>query len=223
MCSRYQSTRLDGDLRQYFEATLDGAAAVAMKDDDVFPGYAAPFIRRPREADSGDEAVPAREARVGVFGLLPYWARDEKLTKSTYNARSETVAEKPSFRDAWRESRHCIVPAWAIYEPDWRSGKHVPTRISRADGRPMGLAGLWSRWRPPGREEVRSFTMLTINADRHELMRNFHRPGDEKRMVVVLREEDYDAWLTAPVGRSMEFMRECPPADLVAVAQPLVK
>ena len=87
MCSRYQSVRLDEDLRRIFRAALAGAPATDLKKD-VFPGLAAPFIRRPREYGSGDEAVPAREARIGLFGLLPHWAKDTKLTKSTYNARS---------------------------------------------------------------------------------------------------------------------------------------
>ena len=99
MCSRYQSVRLDEDLRKIFRAGLASASGTELKTG-VFPGLAAPFIRRPREYGSGDDAVPAREARVGLFGHLPHWAKDAKLTKSTYNARSETVASKPAFRDA---------------------------------------------------------------------------------------------------------------------------
>lgn len=69
-----------------------------------------------------------------------------------------------------------------------------------------------------GGEDVHSFTMLTINADTHTVMRQFHRPGDEKRRIVILREEDFDAWLDAPAERSMEFMRQCPPEDLIVTA-----
>ncbi|MDB5975128.1 MAG: hypothetical protein JWR07_1888 [Nevskia sp.] len=217
MCSRYQSVRLDDDLKRFYKAVSTGLPPDLKPD--VFPGYGAPFIRRPREWGSGDEAVPAREARLGTFGLLPHWAKDTKLTKSTYNARSETVAAKPAFRDAWKSAKHCIIPAWAFYEPDWRTGKHIPTRIARSDGRPLGIAGLWSWWKPLAGDEVLSFTMLTINADAHPVMCNYHRPDDEKRMIVLLREEDYDAWLDAPPERSMEFMRACPPEDLVAVGE----
>ena len=201
MCSRFQSVRLDSDLRGFFKAVPAGLPPELKQD--VFPGYAAPFVRRPREWGSGDDAVPAREAPLGLFGLLPHWAKDTKLAKSTYNARSETVAAKPAFRDAWRTAKHCIIPAWAFYEPDWRSGTHVPTRIARADSKPLGIAGLWSRWRPPVGEDILSFTMLTINADTHPVMCNFHRPDDEKRMIVLLREEDFDSWLDAPPERSM--------------------
>ena len=88
MCSRFQSVRLDSDLRGFFKAVPAGLPPELKQD--VFPGYAAPFVRRPREWGSGDDAVPAREAPLGLFGLLPHWAKDTKLAKSTYNARSET-------------------------------------------------------------------------------------------------------------------------------------
>lgn len=221
MCARYHSVLDAARLQQFFR--LRSLRDLAGARQDVFPGYAAPFIRRPREWDSGDEAVPDREALVGLFGLLPHWAKDQKLTKSTYNARSETVAIRPAFRDAWKRAQHCIIPAEAFYEPDWRSGKHVPTRIARSDGRPLGIAGLWSWWRPPGGEEGHSFTLLTINSDTHPEMCKYHRPGDEKRMIVILREEDYDAWLDAPAARSMDFMRQCPPQDLIAVGEPTTR
>lgn len=218
MCARFRSARDEADLRGYFASKWRGTPPADLKAE-VFPGYSAPFIRRPPELESGDDAVPSREIVAGRFGLLPHWAKDEKLCKSTYNARSETVATKPAFRDAWRQARHCIIPAEAFYEPDWRSGKHIPTRIARADGKPLGIAGLWSWWRPPGGDEVHSFTMLTINATNHPVMCNYHRPDDEKRMIVLLPEDAFDAWLDAPAERSMDFMRQCPPEHLAAVGE----
>jgi len=173
---------------------------------DLWPGYQGMLIRRPRERDSGDDAVPDREALPGLFGLVPHWANDLKICRSTYNARTETVATKPSFRDAWMKAQHCIIPAQALYEPDWRTGKAIPTRIERADGRPMGIAGLWSAWKSPQGEWVHSYTMLTINADAHPLMNQFHKPPDEKRMVVVLPEASYDQWLVAAPERSGPFL-----------------
>lgn len=68
--------------------------------NDVCPTYAALFIRRPAEADVGDEAMPEREALAGQFGLAPHWAKDEKFGRRTFNACSETAATLPSFRDA---------------------------------------------------------------------------------------------------------------------------
>lgn len=219
MCSHYQAAKA----RQMLERMgiqLPVEWEPPPGPADIWPGYRGVFIRRPREVDAGDEAVPAHEVLAGVFGLLPHWAKDEKLARNTYNARSETVASKPSFRDAWRRAQHCIITAAAIYEPDWRSGKAVPTRIARADGEPMGLAGLWERWTRPDGEVVHSMTMLTVNADGHDLMRNFHKQTDEKRMVVILSRAQYEEWLDAPVERSMTFMT-CYRADgLVAEAQP---
>lgn len=186
----------------------------------LWPGYFGPFIRRHEFADVGDEAVPEREVLAGSFGLIPHWSKDATIARRTYNARSETVHEKPSYRDAWKAARHCIIPAVAFFEPDWRSGKAVPTRITRADGKPLGIAGIWGSWRDPQGETVHSFTMLTINADDHEFMRQFHKPEDEKRMVVVLDEGEYGAWLQAKVGESREFLRQYPADALKAEARP---
>ena len=116
------------------------------------------------------------------------------------------MAAKPSFREAWKRAQHCIIPAQAIYEPDWRSGKAIPTRLEWSDGRPMGIAGLWSAWKSPQGEWVHSYTMLTTNADTHPLMNQFHKPTDEKRMVVVLPESVYDEWLVATAERSEQFL-----------------
>ncbi|TXI81793.1 MAG: SOS response-associated peptidase [Flavobacteriales bacterium] len=182
----------------------------------LWPGYHGPFVRKHEFAYVGDEAVPERELLVGSFGLIPHWAKDATFAKRTYNARSETAHEKPSYRDAWKQARHCIIPADAIYEPDWCSGKSVPARISRADGLPMGIAGLWSAWNAPTGETVHSFTMLTINADNHPLMRSYHKPEDEKRMVVILHEQDYGDWLDANAAESREFLRQYPAERLHA-------
>lgn len=209
MCSHYESIKYPNRMTERFEVDLPLAAKA-----DVWPGYHSTFIRRPKEADSGDEAVPSLEALTGVFGMIPHWAKDAKAARRTYNARSETVAEKPSFRDAWRLGRHCIIPAEAIFEPDWRSGRAVATRISLADGQPMGIAGLWTGWKSPDGSVVRSFTMLTINATDHALMRNFHKLKDEKRMVVILPPDSFGAWLDAPPEQSMDFMRPFPAAGL---------
>ena len=189
---------------------------------DVWPMYAASFIRRPREADAGDEAVPKREAVSGQFGLIPYWATDTTIARHTYNARSETVATKPSFRDAWKHGQRCIIPAEAFYEPDWRSGKAVPTRISRADGEPVDIAGLWSWWKSPKGELIHSFAMLTINAEKHTLMNRFHKPTDEKRMVVILPEGTYQDVLDMPLDRVGEFLVPYSADALVAITPPVL-
>jgi putative SOS response-associated peptidase YedK len=215
MCSNYDAVTKPDRLRMYF-----GGEAPARIKSQVWPLFEAPFIRRHPHKNVGDEAVPPREAVAGLFGLIPHWAGEMTFGRRTYNARSETVAEKPSFRDAWKNGQHCIVPVEHIYEPDWRGGTAVPTRIQRKDGKPMGIAGLWASNTKATGEEVFSFTMLTINADEHELFKHFHKPGDEKRMVVILRDDQYDEWLDAPAARSMAFMQQFPAQLLMATAEP---
>lgn len=212
MCSHYQAVKDRARLEKEFGVHLLAGQGVR----EVWPTYPAFFVRRPQQADAGGDAVPAREALTGVFGLMPAWAKDEKFARRTYNARSETAATLPSFRDAWRRGHKCIIPADAIYEPDWRSGKAQAMRIARSNGGALGMAGLWSAWKSPAGDWVYSFTMLTINADDHPLMRNFHKPGDEKRMVVILPEASYEDWLNAPAAQSMAFMRPYPADQLLA-------
>ena len=203
MCSHFEALARSDAMRQYF--AVDNP--IEPYKADIWPNYPAPFIRRHPGADVGDEAVPMREGLVGRFGLIPHWARDDKIARHTYNARSETVHEKPSFRDAWRHGQHAIIPIQAFYEPDWRSGKAIATRISDASGEPMGVAGLWSQWREPSTGQmVYSFTMLTVNADHHPFMRQFHKPDDEKRMIVILPRGRYEEWLGANIEYRIEFL-----------------
>jgi putative SOS response-associated peptidase YedK len=208
MCSHYEAPTIE-QLELAF-----GIEPFEQGKLDLWPGYAGPFLRN-IEA-TGDPNESPIEVLQGSFGLIPSWSKDTKIARRTYNARSETVAEKPSFRSAWKYAQHCIIPAAAIYEPDWRSGKAIPTRIERGDGGPMGIAGLWEQWKNPEGKTVHSYTMLTVNADDHEFMRNYHRPEDERRMVVILPKGLYRDWLTAPASESMEFMRRYP-ADRLAV------
>lgn len=212
MCSHYQAIKDRDRFFRRFGVELPGDAGKV----DVWPGTHGPMLRRPRSRGTGDAAVPDIEALSAVFGLIPHWARDTKLARHTYNARSETVHEKPSFRDAWRHAQHCIITAEAIFEPDWRSGRAVPTRITRADGEPMGIAGLWACWRSPEGTLVHSYTMLTIPAGDHALMRCFHKPEDEKRMVVILPEAAFGDWLDAPAHHSREFLQPMAADALVA-------
>ena len=206
MCSHFNPVLDPRRLSQYFKVS---GVDVGSKSG-IWPGYVAPFIRKHEFGEVGDEAVPYRELMIGSFGMIPHWAKDANIARRTYNAKSETVAEKPSFKDAWRLGRHCIIPADAIYEPDWRSGKAIGTRIVRSDGKPMGIAGIWTAWIQPNRSVLHSFSMLTVNADDHEFMRNYHKPQDEKRMVVILQEEDYDGWLSATWQDSRQYLKQFP-------------
>lgn len=207
MCSHYELPTPQALIRAFGTST-------DFQQQDLWPGYSGPFIR----IGNNDEDESAPEIFTGVFGLLPFWAKDEKLARRTYNARSETVAEKPSFRSAWAKGQHCVIPAAAIYEPDWRSGKAVPTRIVRADGGMMCVAGLWERWASPEGKEVLSYTMLTINADDHPFMSRYHRPDKEKRMVVILSSGAINGWLKATAEESRQYLRQYP-ADRLAVSE----
>jgi len=215
MCSHYEAPT-PGQLADAFGIEGDPQGKL-----DLWPGYIGPFLRRSvQEFDEEGEGAPM-ELLSGSFGLIPGWSKDTKIARRTYNARSETVAEKPSFRNAWRRAQHCLIPASAIYEPDWRTGKAVPTRITRADGEVMCIAGLWEQWRDPGTQQIlHSYTMLTVNADSHEFMSNYHKPQDEKRMVVILPRGLYRDWLEAPTEASPDFMARYPADRLAVVPRP---
>ncbi len=216
MCSHYTALKKREQMERYFRA--HGIPLPA--DWDMWPRRIGEFIRRPPEHDSGDEAVPEREVVAGRWGLISAMTKPGGLDKagklSTFNARSETAAKSFTFGNAWRRAQHCIVPADAIYEPDWRSGKAVPTRFTRADGAPLGIAGLWDRYRVAAGAWHESYTMLTINADHDPLFKHYHQAGKEKRMVVILPEGAYEDWLTAPAEATRDFLVPYPSDRLVA-------
>lgn len=171
-------------------------------------------------ADTPPRAPPSRELVAGQFGLVPRWvksASDAKLRSTKLvNARSETVTTSTNFRGAWLAGQRCIVPMRAFMEDDWRSGKAVPTRIARVDGKPMGVAGLWESWTGAEGEVIVSYTLLTVNANSHALMSRYQQPGNEKRMLVILNEGAYDAWLSTRPEKAREFMRSYPANWLTA-------
>lgn len=195
----------------------------------------APEAADPEEATAAVEAAEAAEAAntaeqpptqlslelaQGQFGLVPRWvksASDAKLRSTKLvNARSETVTTSNNFRDAWLAGQRCIVPMMAFIEDDWRSGKAVPTRIARVDGKPMGAAGVWESWKGADGEVINSYTLLTVNANSHALMSRYQQPGNEKRMLAILNEGAYDAWLSARADKAKEFMRAYPANWLTA-------
>jgi len=166
---------------------------------ETYPGYLAPIVLKGRK--SGKTACG-----VARFGLIPAWAKDEKIGRHTYNARTETVSSKPSFRSAWAKGQFALVLVEAFFEPNYETGKAVRWRIEAADQIPFAIAALWDRWISPKGESVVSFTMLTINADTHPVMRQFHRPADEKRTPVVISKENYDAWLSSETVEAAKFL-----------------
>jgi len=169
----------------------------------AFAGSAAPIALK--DGQGGVQCTLAR------FGLIPHWTQDTQaatqIGRKTYNARTETVAEKPSYRTPWRQRRFAIALLDDFFEPSWETGRAVRWRIQRADGQPMGVASIWDRWTDTDTGEiVTSFSMLTVNADGHPVMGQFHRPRDEKRSVVVLEPVQFGAWLKADIRVASELL-----------------
>ena len=199
MCANYVPVTRRARLLSYFGVERDRDENPA----DTFPINVAPFIRLAK--DGGSEAPVVDD---GLFGLLPHFASEVSFGRRTYNARSETVHRLPSFRDAWANGQRCIIPAEAIYEPNYESGTSERWAIYQEGYVPFGIAGIYTQWRDfkTGRE-VYSFSMLTVNADHHPLLKRFHKPEDEKRMVVILHPSDYAEWLACPVEEAKRFFK----------------
>ncbi|WP_047536682.1 SOS response-associated peptidase [Methylotenera versatilis] len=181
--------------------------------DETYPTYSAPFVYL-------DDGKPRCE--LAQFGLVPHWAPDKKkYGLRTYNARSETVHEKPSYREAWKERRFGLVLMESFYEPSWETGKAVRWRIRRSDGQPSAAASIWERIidKETG-EVIFSFSMLTINADGHEVMKHFHRPEDEKRSIVVLNDSDYMGWLFSSNHKANNLLKLTPKHFLLSEPAP---
>ena len=131
----------------------------------------------------------SREWAAMRWGLVPHWAKDAKIGARMINARSETAAEKPSFRTALSR-RRCLVPADGFFEWKTEASGKQPFHIRFTDRRPFALAGLWERWRRVEGEALETFTILTT------------RPNDvaarlHDRMPVILAAESWPAWLQA--------------------------
>lgn len=146
-----------------------------------------------RQIEDGREAVLLK------WGLIPSWAKDDSMSARLINARSETVTEKPAFREAFKRSR-CIIPADGFYEWQRREGKKQPFFFSMRNERLFGFAGLWDRWKGEGGKVIESCTILTTEAN--EVLRDVH-----DRMPVILHPESYDEWLDADV-RALESLKE---------------
>ena len=178
MCGRFLlEPRTPQAVRQFFD--LDEELGIEPRWN-IAPTQVASVVRR--NAAGRPEIARLR------WGLIPSWSKDASGAARCINARSETAAEKPSFRAAWK-ARHCVVPATGWYE--WQTGgeRKQPWLLSLAAGEFTAFAGLWERWIPNGSEPVESFTILTRPAvsslsDVHE------------RMPVVLTKEWIAPWLS---------------------------
>ena len=170
--------------------------------DDAYPVDVVLADHHPRWNIAPTQDAPilfgdGRERRIEAFrwGLVPHWAKEPSIGARMINARAETVATKPAFRDAWEGRRRCLVLADGFYE--WRKpasgkGPKAPFWIQMADGRPFGLAGLWERW-GPSHAPLYTFTILTTEPN--TLVRPIH-----DRMPVVLGRDAWERWVDPGVA-----------------------
>ena len=154
------------------------------------------------------------ELAVVRWGLVPYWSKDKKSAAKNINARAETVAEKPSFRDAFAH-RRCLVLADGFYE--WRKEGKVrqPYMITLADGSPFVFAGLWERWRPANDDGDVLETCTIVTTDANIALRDIH-----PRMPVILQRHDHETWLNNdnPPHAWLDLLQPLPD-DMVAVTK----
>lgn len=140
-----------------------------------------------------------RECSMVRWGLIPSWAKDQKIGARMINARGETVAEKPSFRSA-AKSRRCLIPADGFYEWVKKAGGKQPHFIHFADARPFAFAGLWERWHKGEGVPLETCTIITTTPN--EMISDLH-----DRMPVILPNTLYDEWLE-PTAMSPERLQQ---------------
>ena len=180
MCGRYAlygpHTRSDRD-SEYFPDLVRFPGSW-----NVAPGQVLPITRL--APDGTVEQVLAR------WGLVPFWAKDEKTGYKCINARAETVATTASFRAPYRNKRRCLVPACGFYEWQKHPAGKQPFYITRTDGSLLAFAGLWDAWKKPDGNTLTSFAVITTIAS--AAIQSLH-----ERMPVILDPEDYGTWLDA--------------------------
>ncbi len=176
MCGRYSLIASIAELEGRFG--FDGADVAYSPSYNVAPTQGVLTVVAESEAR---RAVRMRR------GLIPSWAGEASIGSRMINARAETVAEKPSFRTAFRR-RRCLVLADGFYEWQRTSAGKRPMRITMTSGEPFAFAGLWDTWRGPQHEAITSCTIITTRAN--DLLRPIH-----ERMPVILQREHEDLWL----------------------------
>ena len=177
MCGRFSQTASPETIAQRFQLT----------DPPLFtPRYnVAPS--QPIAAIRIDPDTATRTLVMLRWGLIPSWAKDPKIGLQCINAKAETVAEKPSFRSAFKK-RRCLVVATGFYEWQVQGRTKQPLWIGLQSKRPFAFAGLWEHWKPAEEEPLETCTIITTEPN--ELMRPIHN-----RMPVILAPMSYDQWL----------------------------
>jgi putative SOS response-associated peptidase YedK len=167
--------------------------------------------------DGKNELLPMR------WGLIPsWWKKKAKETPATFNARAETVAEKPMFRLAFQRTR-CLIPASVYYEWHDTPGGKQPYYFTRRDEQPITIAGLWDEWKDiETGERLKSCTMIITEAN--DFVREVH-----DRMPVILEAADFDAWLTGGAGSELlnpaanDLLQKWPVSRRVTVPAPMTR
>jgi putative SOS response-associated peptidase YedK len=203
MCGRFASKGQAKDIEKEFKVGKLNELSFAPRYN-IAPAQMVPAIL---EAD-GERA--ARELR---WGLIPSWAKDETIGNKLINARAETLAEKPSFKNAFR-SRRCIIPASGFYE--WAkkgASAKQPFYFYLKEKEVFGFAGLWEEWldKESG-ESVETCTIVTTEAN--AVLEPVH-----DRMPVILKAEDYDRWLDAnfkDTGKLQNLLLPYPAEEMAA-------
>ena len=176
MCGRFTLTRSAAEIAEHFGL---GELAEFAPRFNVAPTQEAPIVR---VRSSGERVLERRR-----WGLVPPWAKDVAVGARMINARVESVAERPAFRDALRR-RRCLVPADGFYEWQGRAGRRRPHHLTLPGGGLFAIAGLYERWLGPGGEAVDSFTLLTRPA--RAAVAALH-----DRMPLIVDPSGYAAWL----------------------------
>jgi putative SOS response-associated peptidase YedK len=199
MCGRYSLTAADAELTSSFRVTCPGGLTPRY---NIAPGQGILAIRQ-------RENSMAREAVLLHWGLVPSWAETPQIANSLTQARSETVREKPAFKESFR-TRRCLLVATGFYE--WHSsppGKQ-PFHIAHRAGQPFAMGGLWDRWEGNG-AVIESCTVLTCAA--HQGVAPIHH-----RMPVVIPASQYARWLSPseiPAAETAALLQPLPPEDTV--------
>ncbi len=190
MCGRYASSQPPDEMRRLVSAV--NALINFAPSWNIAPTQPAPVVRL--HPTTGE-----RHLDLLNWGLVPHWTSDLKTARRPINARSETAATTPMFRDALAR-RRCLVIADAFYEWQVGSVPKIPHAIARSDGTPMIFAGLWEGWKNPDGTILRTFTILTTAAN--DQLRHLH-----ERMPVILEPQDSSAWLGESSGDPAALLR----------------
>ncbi len=174
---------------------------------EAVPAFAPRYNIAPSQAIGIISNEAPRALTFVRWGLIPSWAKDPAIGNSLINARVETAAQKPSFKNALRR-RRCLIPATGFYE--WPQKGSPPVFIHLKDHALFAFAGLWEVWYSPAGEEVRTCTILTTAPN--DFVKAYHH-----RMAIIMRPEHYAAWLDPSERTALELMPLLHPIDADAM------